>query len=242
MPAPPIPALLTTVVTSPAAAAAAAISSGLVTSRRSGMVSRSATVAGSRTQDSSQVPAAGDAEQPAQAADSRHRHHDVPRHEPTLIATASSPHNRGFPMRNLQQGRTHGGRAVNECVTSPKRARAVQHLSACATRRSRAAWPVRTQCIDQALPGVRTTRRRCDDGHNRHISIMRGMTGVMSTGRRNVAMTEGTQQTGSDNTAVRAFQVGFPEAELTELRRRVSAARCRSARRSPTTRRACGSR
>ncbi len=38
-------------------------------------------------------------------------------------------------------------------------------------------------------------------------------------------MTEGTQQTGSDNTAVRAFQVGFPEAELTELRRRVSAAR-----------------
>ena len=42
----PDPALLTTVVTSPAAAAAAAISSGLVTSRRSGMVSRSATVAG----------------------------------------------------------------------------------------------------------------------------------------------------------------------------------------------------
>ena len=38
-------------------------------------------------------------------------------------------------------------------------------------------------------------------------------------------MTEGTQQTGSGNTAVRAFKVGFPEAELTELRRRVSAAR-----------------
>ena len=38
-------------------------------------------------------------------------------------------------------------------------------------------------------------------------------------------MTEGTQQTGSDNTAVREFQVGFPEAELTELRRRVNATR-----------------
>ena len=38
-------------------------------------------------------------------------------------------------------------------------------------------------------------------------------------------MTEGTQRTGSDNTAVRAFQVGFPESELTELRRRVNATR-----------------
>ena len=38
-------------------------------------------------------------------------------------------------------------------------------------------------------------------------------------------MTQGTQRTGSDNTAVRAFQVGFPEAELTELRRRVNATR-----------------
>ena len=38
-------------------------------------------------------------------------------------------------------------------------------------------------------------------------------------------MTEAIQQTGSGNTAVRAFQVGFPEAELTELRRRVNAAR-----------------
>ena len=38
-------------------------------------------------------------------------------------------------------------------------------------------------------------------------------------------MTEGTQRAGSDNTAVRAFQVGFPEAELTELRRRVNATR-----------------
>ena len=39
-------------------------------------------------------------------------------------------------------------------------------------------------------------------------------------------MTEGTQQTGSsDNAAVRPFKVGFPETELTELRRRVDATR-----------------
>ena len=38
-------------------------------------------------------------------------------------------------------------------------------------------------------------------------------------------MTEGTRRAGSDNTAVRAFQIGFPEAELTELRRRVNATR-----------------
>ena len=36
---------------------------------------------------------------------------------------------------------------------------------------------------------------------------------------------EVAEQAGSGSTAVRAFQVGFPEAELTELRRRVSAAR-----------------
>ncbi len=38
-------------------------------------------------------------------------------------------------------------------------------------------------------------------------------------------MTEATRQTSSDNTAVRPFQVGIPEAELTELRRLVNAAR-----------------
>jgi pimeloyl-ACP methyl ester carboxylesterase len=38
-------------------------------------------------------------------------------------------------------------------------------------------------------------------------------------------MTEGTQQTSSDETAIRPFQVGFSEAELTELRRRVNATR-----------------
>jgi len=36
---------------------------------------------------------------------------------------------------------------------------------------------------------------------------------------------EGTEHAGSDGTAVRPFQVGFPEAELTELRRRVNATR-----------------
>ena len=38
-------------------------------------------------------------------------------------------------------------------------------------------------------------------------------------------MTEATRQTSSDNTAVRAFQAGFPGAELTELRRRINATR-----------------
>jgi pimeloyl-ACP methyl ester carboxylesterase len=38
-------------------------------------------------------------------------------------------------------------------------------------------------------------------------------------------MTKGAQQTGSDMTAIRPFQVGFPEAELTELRRRINATR-----------------
>ena len=40
-----------------------------------------------------------------------------------------------------------------------------------------------------------------------------------------MSATEVAAQTGSDNTAVRPFQVGFPEAELTELRRRVNATR-----------------
>jgi tetratricopeptide (TPR) repeat protein len=38
-------------------------------------------------------------------------------------------------------------------------------------------------------------------------------------------MTEGAQRTGSDKTAVRPFTVNVPEAELTELRRRINAAR-----------------
>jgi pimeloyl-ACP methyl ester carboxylesterase len=38
-------------------------------------------------------------------------------------------------------------------------------------------------------------------------------------------MTEGAQQTGNDKTAIREFRVNFPEAELTELRRRINATR-----------------
>jgi hypothetical protein len=38
-------------------------------------------------------------------------------------------------------------------------------------------------------------------------------------------MTEGTQQTSSDKTAIHPFRVGFSEAELTELRTRVNATR-----------------
>jgi pimeloyl-ACP methyl ester carboxylesterase len=41
--------------------------------------------------------------------------------------------------------------------------------------------------------------------------------------KRERSMTEVTQQTGSDKTAIRPFDVNFPEAELTELRRRINA-------------------
>jgi pimeloyl-ACP methyl ester carboxylesterase len=40
-----------------------------------------------------------------------------------------------------------------------------------------------------------------------------------------MAMTEGAQQASGDKTAIRPFQVDFPKAELTELRRRVEATR-----------------
>jgi pimeloyl-ACP methyl ester carboxylesterase len=40
-----------------------------------------------------------------------------------------------------------------------------------------------------------------------------------------MSATEAAGQTGSDNTAVRPFQVGFPEAKLAELRRRINATR-----------------
>jgi hypothetical protein len=38
-------------------------------------------------------------------------------------------------------------------------------------------------------------------------------------------MAEGTQQAGSDKTAVRPFHVNVPETELTDLRGRVNAAK-----------------
>ena len=42
---------------------------------------------------------------------------------------------------------------------------------------------------------------------------------------REKSVTEVTQQTGSDKTAIRPFHVNVPEAELTELRRRINATR-----------------
>jgi pimeloyl-ACP methyl ester carboxylesterase len=60
---------------------------------------------------------------------------------------------------------------------------------------------------------------------NRHRSIVPGTTGVLSTRRRNVITTEVKEQTDRKSTVVRAFQVGFPEAELADLRGRVNAAR-----------------
>ena len=50
------------------------------------------------------------------------------------------------------------------------------------------------------------------------------------------------QQRSSDRTAVDPFQVDYPEAELTELRRRIRRHAGPSVRRSPTIRRACRSR
>src|SRR6476660_1067300 len=49
--------------------------------------------------------------------------------------------------------------------------------------------------------------------------------GLLGFAERSKAMTEVAQQTGSDKTAIRPFQVNFPDAELTELRRRVNATR-----------------
>ena len=49
--------------------------------------------------------------------------------------------------------------------------------------------------------------------------------GLLGFAERSKAMTEVAQQTGSDQTALRPFQVNVPEAELTELRRRIHATR-----------------
>lgn len=40
-----------------------------------------------------------------------------------------------------------------------------------------------------------------------------------------MSATDVAQQTGSDKTAIRSFQVNFPEADLAELRRRINATR-----------------
>src|SRR5689334_4735496 len=50
-------------------------------------------------------------------------------------------------------------------------------------------------------------------------------TGEVFPVRRATTMADAAQQTGSDATAIRPFQVSVPEAELTELRRRIAATR-----------------
>jgi pimeloyl-ACP methyl ester carboxylesterase len=57
---------------------------------------------------------------------------------------------------------------------------------------------------------------------------MRDETGALTRDKTvevHMSATEVAEQAGSDNSAVRPFQVGFPEAELAELRRRVNATR-----------------
>jgi pimeloyl-ACP methyl ester carboxylesterase len=49
--------------------------------------------------------------------------------------------------------------------------------------------------------------------------------GFLGFAARSGAMNAGTQQTGSDKTALRPFKVNFPEAQLTELRKRLHATR-----------------
>ena len=52
-----------------------------------------------------------------------------------------------------------------------------------------------------------------------------GPLGLISSYRTSEATTEGAQQMSSDKTDIRPFHVKFPEAELTELRRRINATR-----------------
>jgi hypothetical protein len=42
---------------------------------------------------------------------------------------------------------------------------------------------------------------------------------------RGKSVTEGTQQTGGDTTAIREVHLNIPESEITELRRRINATR-----------------
>jgi pimeloyl-ACP methyl ester carboxylesterase len=49
--------------------------------------------------------------------------------------------------------------------------------------------------------------------------------GLLGLSERVHAMTQATQQMGTDGVAIRAFHVNFPESDLTELRRRINATR-----------------
>src|ERR1700691_1253019 len=85
--------------------------------------------------------------------------------------------------------------------------------------------PRRAPCTDQGLTPARTSRDQRDRGVSWHSSVVSGTTGAWRTGQRSVAMTEDAQRTTGDKTAIRPFQVGFSDAELTDLRRRVNATR-----------------
>src|ERR1700691_2710389 len=85
--------------------------------------------------------------------------------------------------------------------------------------------PRRAPCTDQGLTPARTSRDHRDRGVSWHSSVVSGTTGAWRTGQRSVAMTEDAQRTTGDKTAIRPFQVGFSDAELTDLRRRVNATR-----------------
>jgi len=56
-------------------------------------------------------------------------------------------------------------------------------------------------------------------------TLAAGPLSLLGFPERSEAMTTVAQQTGSDKTTIRQFQVNFPEAELTDLRRRVNATR-----------------
>jgi pimeloyl-ACP methyl ester carboxylesterase len=57
------------------------------------------------------------------------------------------------------------------------------------------------------------------------VSVAAGSLGLLGFSHRSKSMNAVTQQAGSDKTSVRRFDFNFPEAELTELRRRIKATR-----------------
>src|SRR5262245_49730955 len=73
----------------------------------------------------------------------------------------------------------------------------------------------------QKTPGL-NRRRFCGAAA---ATVAAGPLGLLSLifPERSEAMSEVAQQTGSDKTAIRPFHVNVPEAELTELRRRINA-------------------
>src|SRR5262245_23850394 len=65
-------------------------------------------------------------------------------------------------------------------------------------------------------------RRSYEEPSFRQLNFIAAGRSYSTTARTPKAM---TQQTGSDRTAIRPFHVNVPEAELTELRRRINATR-----------------